>query len=74
MIIVCTSSADTYITNKIIDGNFRVIDANVGQASTIDLFKLYGESTLNGSGSQAELSRGLLLFDMSEILTLLGRS
>lgn len=72
MIIVCTSSADTYITNKIIDGNFRVTDANVGQASTIDLFKLYGESTLNGSGSQTELSRGLLLFDMSEVFNLTG--
>lgn len=72
MIIVCTASSDTYITDKIIDGNFRATDANVGQASTIDIFKLYGESTLNGTSSLAELSRGLLKFDFSPITDLTG--
>ena len=43
MIIVCTASSDTYITDKIIDGNFRATDANAGQAATLDLFKLYNE-------------------------------
>lgn len=70
MIIVCTASADTYITDKIIDGNFRATDANVGQASTIDIYKLYGETTLNGTSSLAELSRGLIKFDYSPITEL----
>lgn len=72
MIIVCTASADTYITNKIIDGTFRATDANVGQAATLDLFKLYGESTLNGTSSLTELSRALLKFDLSPITSLTG--
>jgi len=72
MIIVCTASSDTYITDKIIDGNFRATDANVGQASTLDLFKLYGETTLNGTGSLAELSRGLIKFDFSPVTELTG--
>ena len=67
MIIVCTASADTYITDKIIDGNFRATDANVGQASTLDLFKLYNETTLNGSSSQNEISRALVKFDLSPV-------
>jgi hypothetical protein len=70
MIIICTSSADTYITNKIINNSFRAVDANVGQAATIDLFKLYGETKLLGSGSQTEISRGLLKFDLAPIKTL----
>jgi hypothetical protein len=70
MIIVCTASADTYITDKIIDGNFRAADANVGQASTLDLFKLYNETTLNGSSSQNELSRALVKFDLGPVTSL----
>ena len=31
MKIFCTASADSYITDKIIDGNFRAEDANVGK-------------------------------------------
>ena len=38
---------DAYITNKIV-GQLRVTDANVGQAGTIDLFKLYDENTIAG--------------------------
>ena len=70
MIIICTGSADTYITDKIIDGNFRAKDANVGQASTLDLFKLYNETKLDGTGSQLELSRALLKFDLNPITSL----
>ena len=72
MIIICTASSDTYITDKIINGNFRATDANVGQAATLDLFKLYDESTLNGSSSQTELSRALVKFDLSPITQLTG--
>ena len=48
MIFHHTGSKDTYITNKIVAGTRRATGANVGYASTIDLFKLYGESTLTG--------------------------
>ena len=53
----------TYITNKAINGK-RVEDANVSAASTIDLFKLYEESSLKNTGSAGvvELSRALLKF------------
>ena len=43
MYLVITASKDTYITNKIIDNKFRVKDANVGRAGSIDIFKLYAE-------------------------------
>ena len=48
MIFHHTGSKDTYITNKIVGGSRRATGANVGYASTIDMFKLYGESTLQG--------------------------
>ena len=44
MYLILTASSDTYITNKIIDNDYRAIDANVGRAGTIDIFKLYDES------------------------------
>ena len=70
MIIVCTASSDTYITNKIIDGNFQATDANVGQAATLDIFKLYNETALNGTANQTELSRALVKFDLSPVTDL----
>ena len=48
MIFHHSGSKDTYITNKIINSKSRATGANVGYASTVDLFKLYGESTLKG--------------------------
>ena len=72
MIIVCTASADNYITDKIIDGNLRVTDANVGRASTLDFFTLYNETKLNTTGTQTEVSRGLVKFDLSPITELTG--
>jgi hypothetical protein len=70
MIIFCTASKDSYITDKIIDGQFRAEDANVGRASTLDLFKLYNETTLNTSGNQNEISRLLVKFDYQKIHSL----
>lgn len=64
MKIFCTASKDTYIANKIINGKLVADDANVGRAGTLDLFRLYNETTLRGSGSQNELSRILLKFDL----------
>ena len=45
---ILSASKDAYITNKIINQSFRATDANVGQAGTLDLFKLYDENKLSG--------------------------
>jgi hypothetical protein len=56
LIVIATASADTYITNKLIDA-LPAVSGNVGRAGTIDLFKLYDESTyVTGT---IELSRAL---------------
>lgn len=76
MILNLTASADTYITNKIINNQFSASDANVGRAGTIDMFKLYDESTLTGSANEpystdrVELSRALIKFDYSKLNSL----
>ena len=69
MYIIATASADTYITNKIVDG-LRVEDANVGRAGTLDLFKLYDETMSGSSGGHTEISRLLLKFDVSRLVAL----
>jgi hypothetical protein len=60
------ANKDTYITNKIV-GSIRVKDANVGQAGTVDLFKLYDENYIGGETNPIELSRGLIHFDLTPI-------
>tara|TARA_B100001093_G_C26849047_1_gene1024182 strand:- start:1299 stop:2825 length:1527 start_codon:yes stop_codon:yes gene_type:complete len=67
---ILTASKDTYITNKIINKSFRATDANVGNAGTLDLFKLFNENTLNGSTGSIELTRLLIKFPIDEITTL----
>lgn len=57
---------DAYITNKIV-GQIRVTDANIGQAGTIDIFKLFDENTIAGESQPIELSRGLIYFDLNPI-------
>jgi|TARA_Y100000310_G_scaffold345692_1_gene468343 hypothetical protein len=69
---ILTASKDTYITNKIISNNFRATDANVGQAATLDLFKLYGESTSGSNASPIEISRALVKFNLDPIRRLTG--
>lgn len=64
---IITSSKDTYITNKIIKNKFRATDANVGQAGTLDLFKLYAENTSGSNTAPTELSRILIKFDFDQI-------
>jgi len=67
MLYVLTASADTYITNKIVDG-LTTVSGNVGRAGTVDIFKLYNEAeSLTGS---IELSRGLIKFDLSPLMAL----
>lgn len=67
MIVVVTASADTYITNKLVDG-VPMVSGNVGSAGTIDIFKLYDESyQVTGA---IEFSRGLLEFDYGKLRSL----
>ena len=70
MQLLLTASADTYITNKIVNNSFRATDANVGKAGTLDLFKLYNESEITGEEFPIELSRLLVRFNLSEIQSL----
>jgi len=72
MIVVCTASADTYITDKIISGQFRATDSNVGRAGTLDIFKLHNETALLGVTGQTEISRVLIKFDLQPLYDLTG--
>lgn len=74
MKIFCTASSDTYITDKIIDNKLRATDANVGRAGTLDLFKLYDENKLNKTGSQDEISRLLIKFDLTKPRQMLNKT
>ncbi len=71
MYLIYSASADNYITNKIISTTLSASDANVGKASTLDLFKIYDETTFTGfTGSYSaptEISRLLLKFDLTEV-------
>ena len=66
MYLIFSASKDNYITNKIISTSLSASDANVGQASTLDLFKLYNETPFSGyTGSfdaPVEYSRILVAF------------
>jgi hypothetical protein len=66
------ATQDAYITDRIIRNSFRATDANVGQAGTLDLFKLYDESSLSGSTTPTELSRLLVKFDLNPLRALTG--
>jgi hypothetical protein len=47
-----------------------VTDANVGRAGTIDIFKLYNETFLEGEENPVEISRGLIKFDVDSLAPL----
>ncbi len=79
MFYIITASADTYITDKIISNKFRATDANVGQAGTLDLFKLFDESMFTSgstlvTSSVHELSRILTRFDYTDVVPLTSES
>lgn len=65
MLKILKSDKDAYITNKVIKGK-RKLNANVGLAGTLDLFKLHGAS-LSGSFKNTELSRILIHFDLEPL-------
>jgi len=77
MFLILSASKDTYITNKIIDNVYRVTDTNIGVASTLDLFKLWDESSFIDGGTRVtsnvqELSRLLVKFDYDRLDALLS--
>jgi hypothetical protein len=72
MYLALSASKDAYITNKIIGSSFRATDANLGQAGTLDLFKLYDENTVVGETEPIELSRALIKFDYSPLRALMS--
>src|SRR5579885_824189 len=60
---------DAYVQNRVVNGTFQV-SGNVGQAGSLDLFKLYGyTSTMSGSTvtPNVELSRLLIHFDLQPL-------
>lgn len=70
MFKIIKADKDTYVTNKVVNGE-RSHNANVGIASSLDLFKLYG-NTFSGSSPNFELSRLLLHFDLTSLSDLLS--
>lgn len=62
---ILRADKDSYITNKVVR-NERKTASNVGQAGTLDLFKLYGATT-SGSTPNAEISRVLVHFDLNPL-------
>ena len=58
---ILTASADSYITNKVLNKATRATDANMGNASTIDIFKLYDESSFTGDPKTYKDDTGTLL-------------
>ena len=71
MIVITTASADTYITNKLIE-TIPAVSGNVGRAGTVDIFKLYDES--NYVTGALELSRALIKFDLGQVALLASSS
>jgi hypothetical protein len=67
MFLSLSASKDTYITNKIIGSSFRATDANLGQAGTLDLFKLYDENKITGEANPIEVSRAFVHFDYDDL-------
>lgn len=63
---------DGYITNKRISGSGS-INSNVGQAGTLDFFKIWSQTT-SGSVPTIELSRILLKPDLSDLYEMTGSS
>lgn len=73
---ILKADKDSYVTNKIIYSTKPTTssstDANVGQAGTIDIFKLYDATPVPSGTSGVELSRGLIHFDLSQLRALTG--
>jgi hypothetical protein len=69
MIKTCKCDKDTYIVNRVINGVYT-LNANIGAAGTLDLYKLYGFS----SSESVELSRLLIHFDLNPLRELINEN
>lgn len=70
MFKILNTLKDTYITNKVI-GGIRCVNSNVGKASTLDLYKLYGENEINNE-YLVEDTKLLIQFDLDPLYDLLN--
>lgn len=70
MHLTLRANKDAYITNRVISEQ-RMTGSNVGEAGTLDLFKLYGV-TMSGSTPNVELSRLLIHFDLTDLRSLIS--
>lgn len=62
---------DAYITSKIVQGQVMT-GSNTGQAGTLDLYKLYGETYYSGSYATTELSRLFVKFEIDPLREVTG--
>jgi hypothetical protein len=73
---ILKADKDAYVTNKLIfargSSNTSSVDANVGQAGTIDIYKLYNETPVPSGSSGIEVTRGLVHFDLSPLQDLMS--
>lgn len=73
---ILKADKDSYVTNKAINRTgvkttlTSSVDSNVGQAGTMDLFKLYKEAPYGGGSPSIELSRGLIHFNLDSLQAL----
>lgn len=70
MFKILKADKDTYVTDRIVN-SVRSYGANIGIAGSIDLFKLYG-ATMTGTLHNVELSRALIHFDLSPLISLVS--
>lgn len=72
---ILSADKDSYITNRVIGAvgsGTLMVNSNVGQAGTLDLFKLYGATFASGNVPNTELTRLLVHFDLSPVQTLMN--
>lgn len=72
MFRIFSAEKDTYITDRVISGK-RSFASNTGRAGTLDVLKLFGVSK-SGSLPNAELSRVLIKFDYTTLISALSSS
>lgn len=70
MILNYTASKDTYITNAFFPNLItRASSSNFGRSDILDVWSLYGQSSSSTEGLSQELSRILVEFPISNIIT-----
>lgn len=67
---ILRADKDSYITNRVVNG-ISMLNSNVGNASSLDLYKLHGYSS-SGSSPNTELTRLLVHFDLESLRDLVS--